>query len=165
MEKEGLTRRWDSGSLEGGRNGLAPREPDQDLIKKLPLSVVEGVSKVCPPGFLKCYGSVTCNSSICPLSRWEYLRWLNCPYFTMGLYWNIVPYGGEIRSCGKLGFFCLLIPRPIGATSEPYVGISMHHPKILGFELDAIIGWDFDVVSLGEVVSTFCVWKTECTKY
>lgn len=41
----------------------------------------------------------------------------------------------------------------------------MHHLKILDFELDAMTGRDFDVACLGEEVSPFYVWKTECTKY
>ena len=84
----------------------------------------------------------------------------------MGLCWS-EGYGREIRSCRKLGFLfvCLLVFRPTGATSEPYAEMSTHHPKILGFEHGATIGWDFDMVSIGRVVNRFCLWKTKCIRY
>lgn len=41
----------------------------------------------------------------------------------------------------------------------------MHHPKILDFELDAVTGGDFEVLSLGKLLSAFCIWKTECIRY
>ena len=37
-------------------------------------------------------------------------------------------------------FVCLLVSRPTGVISKPYAEMPTHHPKILGFELGAIIG-------------------------
>lgn len=52
------------GGIKGYRGqGSPPRKPDQDLIKRFPLSIAEGTYNDSPPGFLTCYGSVTCKSS------------------------------------------------------------------------------------------------------